>query len=157
MAKVLGISPGTRLVGIAVLDEQGLADWNIYSFRESWSSKKLKKIIAEISMLIEEQGIQKIAVKVPDVIPAEPGYGKVLGALNVFFERNSIKARYYTLSELLKLYSPDETISRKVLVQIIAAYYPELARYMQDGKRYYDKLFESVAVGHLLATKHKFR
>jgi hypothetical protein len=150
---VLGISLGTRLIGIAIVDEQDLADWNTCAFRESWSNKKLKKIIARLAFVIDRFDITSIAVKVPDTVPTEPGFSKLLGALNVLCERKDMKPVYYTLSALLENYRGEESMHRKELINLLIAYYPVLTQYKERNKHYYDKLFEAVAAAHLVSMK----
>jgi len=154
MPAILGISPGTRSVGFAVLKDGKLTEYRVQSFQEAWTYQKLKKIINCIRQEIERNGIQGIAVKIPDTQPTSSSYIQLLGAMNVCFERKGIKARYYTLSDIKWHFRPDRRVNKAVLAECTIAKHPDLLpEYRKEqGNRnvYYDKLFEAVAAVDLL-------
>ncbi len=154
MPGVLGISPGTQSMGIAVLKEGRLAHWKIQKFQGAWDHKKRRTIVHFLSQQISRNKVEAIAVKIPDVLPISDGYIQLLGAMNVLFERKGIKAVYYTLSDLKKHYCLEKKINKKALTECIVAKHPELLleyRKEQNNRNpYYHKLFEAVAVAQVI-------
>lgn len=61
----LGISPGTRLTGLAIAKNGKFLDWQLKSFKGKWSGIKLTIILRSIQGIIEQYGITHIALKVP--------------------------------------------------------------------------------------------
>ena len=149
---ILGISPGTRLCGFALVKEKEIKKWGVQSFKGTWSDGKLIGILYSLSKLMSRHRIQEVAVKMPDTMPRSIGYAQLIGAMNALFEHRGIKVRYYTLTDLNKRYSPKRKINRQALFAYIAHQYPELLplyhKEQKAEKPYYHKVFEAVAAAH---------
>lgn len=149
MGIVLGISPGTRNVGLAVLYNGKLTDWKIQTFQGVWSELKLQKIIHFIDRYVDGNKVTAVAIKIPDELPVSANYIQLVGTINVYFERRGIRPMYYTLSNLKKHYCPDEKINKATLRKCIVAKYPDLLpefhNEQSNRNSYYAKVFESVA------------
>jgi Holliday junction resolvasome RuvABC endonuclease subunit len=144
---VLGISPGTRSVGFALMCGNELLGFEIQSFKETWSRKKLRRILEAISFQIIQYDIREVAVKVPDNMPASKGFSQIIGSMNVLFEAKKIKKKYYSLTDIQKkLGIADGT--QELIAEAMAQKYPALSRAHSKKhlKIYYRKLFEAVAV-----------
>jgi len=154
MESVLGISLGTRQVGIAILRNNELVDWHLRSFPAQWSKNKLKKIIGEIDTLIHDHSVKIIAVKIPGMLPSFRGFTQLIGALNVLLERKGIKAEYYTLTDIQEHFSPEKKIYKDTIAAVLTDKHPELLTIYSKGKekrdRYYGKIFDAVAAACLL-------
>ncbi len=154
---MLGISPGTRSCGFAVVRDTEIKKCGVKSYKETWSDGKLIGILYGISQLSTRHNIRRVAVKVPDVMPRSVGYAQLIGALNVLFEQRGIQVTYYTLSDLNMQFAPKKKITRKALFAQIADLYPELKplydKEVKAEKPYYDKVLEAVGVVHCVATK----
>ena len=60
---ILGISPGTKYLGIAVLRGPELRDWRVKAFKGRWSEGKLGKIEAVLASLVARYDPDILAVK----------------------------------------------------------------------------------------------
>ena len=151
---ILGIDPGTRFVGIAVMRGGVLVHSQIRAFQGPWSIEKLKAIILSIDATITRYGVRKVAVKIPDVFPTSMGYNQLIGSLNVFCSSKGIKPSYYTLSEIKTGISKGEVQNSDALMQIIVLKHPELwleyKKEQQNKNAHYHKLFHAIAAAHLL-------
>jgi len=149
MANVLGISLGTRFIGIAVLKDRELINWKVLSFQAKWSDEKLKVIVRSITQLVEKNVIDSVAVKIPDDIPISTGFMQLVSGINVLFERKKIEVYYYSLTDLKRHYCKIDTAKKGSLVEYMLERYPDLIREhmkeLQNQKPYYDKIFEAVA------------
>jgi Holliday junction resolvasome RuvABC endonuclease subunit len=154
MRVVLGISPGTRSTGIAVLRDGRLMQSKVLTFRGAWGQAKMRSILHYLSQCMDRNKVEVVAIKIPDELPLSQAYIRLLGALNVLCERKGMKAVYYTLSDLKKYYCPGRKINKKVLAECVARKYPdlylELRKEQSNDNPYYHKLFEAVAAAHLL-------
>jgi hypothetical protein len=150
MESGLGISLGTRQLGIALMRNSDLIDWHVRSFPAQWSKNKLKKIVLEIEVLIDDHDVKNIAVKIPGILPTSKGFIQLMGALNVLCEAKGIKAQYYTLKDLQQYFSPEKKVSKDTLAALLALKHSELLTIYNKGKQrrdmYYGKIFEAVAV-----------
>jgi len=150
---ILGISPGTRFIGLAVLDDGILRHWQVRSFTGVWSDEKLRSILGLIDDILYRYGVNQVCVKVPDVLPLTKGFHQLVGAINVLCENNAIRPRYYSLSEIKKHHCRSDEQTRDMLIKTMVQLYPDLAleyrREMRNRNAYYYKLFEAVAVAKM--------
>lgn len=153
MATVLGISPATRRLGLALIRSGRLADWEMQSFPGKWSQEKLDAIVRFLSRYIVTNDVTAIAVKIPDELPVSANYIQLVGTLNALFEKKNIKTMYYTLSELKRHHCPKEKINKAALSACVAARYPELIpEYQKESlnrNSYYAQVFEAVAAARM--------
>ncbi len=125
VAKILGICPGTKTIGIAVLYNRELLKWRKHIFKEKWSNRKFKRIVVLLEKVISDNDITEVAIKTPDEIPISEAYIKVIGAINVLCEKRSIKPKFFTTSKLKDKFS-HEKINKAELFELILRRYPEL-------------------------------
>jgi Holliday junction resolvasome RuvABC endonuclease subunit len=154
---ILGICPGTRFVGIAIIRDKELVQYHVKAFFGVWSHQKLRTIVSMVVTAIEQHHVTAVAVKIPDRLPGSPGYTQLLGVLNVACERKGIRPRYYAFSDIKARHCAGEHTSAE-LMKSIAQNYPELLpEYQKERKKhkykdaYYHKLFEAVAAANMLS------
>ena len=68
-AAIIGVSPGTRSLGVAVSRGNRLLHWQVHSFHGPWSEKKLKYILSTIGRYTERYGAKEVNIKIPDKFP----------------------------------------------------------------------------------------
>lgn len=148
---VLGISPGTRTIGIATIKDGQLTKRQLLSYPQKWSDQKLQKMLSVLEGYLSKYTIQQVAIKIPDELPISTAYIQLVGAINVLCEQLGIQAQYYTLSELKQGYFPDRDINKQMLISYLQQQYPELEYFSKNRKRlsYYAKIFEAVGVARL--------
>jgi len=151
---ILGIDPGTRFTGIAVLRNRKLVEYQVKTYLGAWSPKKLQAIIIMLAAVIERYGIRDVAVTVPDSLPDSLGFTQLIGSINALCDRKGIRPYYSTLSDLKAKYCGGKG-NNKDLMAAIALKYPELVlEYRKEEKNkegYYHKVFEAVAAAALLS------
>lgn len=155
MAKeaVLGISLGTRRLGIAIVRNDRLIHFQIQTFPGIWSDKKLRYILSAISGHVQRHTIGGIVVKIPDTLPTSKAFNQLIGSLNILSEDMRVKTRYYTLSDLKIAHAGAEKTSRKWLIESIVKQHPELLpeyhKEHRNKEAYYYKMFEAVLCAHM--------
>lgn len=151
---VVGISPGTRYMGFAILRDRKLVKWQLLSFPDKWSPEKLQAILSSLDNYIGHSRTQAIAIKIPDELPISESYIQLVGAINVLCERKKIQPLYYTLKELKLRFCDTKTVNKHCLAKAITRVYPELEVYVNQknnaDRLYYEKIFEAVAAAHAL-------
>ncbi len=145
---MLGISPGTRRMGVAVVKEGKLSHWQVQTFPGVWSNSKLECILKVIIGYIEQHSVERIAIKIPDALPTSTAFIQLIGSLNVMAQSMSVPVQYCTLRDLKLAYAETEDISRTSLIESMAKQHPELLPEYHKEKRnkegYYYKMFEAV-------------
>ena len=153
---ILGISTNSRVVGIAILKDKVLVDFNVHYYKESWSGTKAFRIIGCLNQYDKRYSINNIAI----AIPYEYYQNKETKALTKLIEKH-----YYKKKLLISAFTPEALNSlhqetkakKKAMMECLLEYYPELSslhkKELRNKRRYYFKLFEAVAVAHLLSSK----
>lgn len=148
---VVGVSPTTRAIGIAILKNRKLIYWKKLSFHEKWSKQKLKLMITSLAKEVEKYDTTDIAIKIPDELPMSKAYMQLLGTINIMCEQMMIKPRYYTLSDLKDRICKERCTKQQLITRMIS-HCPDLHSMCSTKNRkprvYYNQVFEAVATAY---------
>jgi len=152
MQNILGISLGTRLMGIAVLYDGELTDFRVRTFYGAWNTEKQKEMIDTIRQTINRYGITKIVVKTPKPFHCSQSINDLTSEILQLAEKLKIRIIICTISMLIRHNKENEISNKQSLIQSIIRKYPlhrQLADlYVKERKNhapYYVKLFEAIA------------
>lgn len=147
---ILGISPGTRYLGIAIFQDGNLHDWKIRNFIGVWSEGKLENTLAYIEELIINQFIKKIACKLPHSSRSSLGLREQIEKIKEIAKRFKIDLHIYSIDELKQHFKFDIS-NKEDLAEYLCGKYPELIKTfnkLRTSKHgYHLKAFEAVAAG----------
>lgn len=153
---ILGIDPGTRHLGVAVLKDASLLYYGVKTFKKDEQGcpafAELKKAI--VNLTIEYQ-VDRVALeKVVSVQQLRSPVGIVSRHIKTLAEERRCLWREYSPA-FVRSSIGGEKVGREKTWQIIAQKYPELNRYLivQNvwQKNYFAHLFDAVAVALLAA------
>lgn len=148
MAGVLGISIGTRTVGIAITQHDKLIDWRVKTFTTRWSTEKRDAILKMLKEQICKYSITEIVLKVPSNIQALPNLVELVRSLTKMATMVCVSIRTYTVEDL-KLRYTSERGGKEIVFSAIGHKYPELyheyKKVKSNRKAYYAKVFEAIA------------
>jgi RNase H-fold protein (predicted Holliday junction resolvase) len=146
----LGISPGTRVIGFAVMRRGELIEWRVKTFKEIWSSDKQSSILAVVARFCKNYGVQKIAIKKIDIKRSSPQLDKLLESISNLGQQMGIKVVQYSLTDLHYNSDVNSIQTKKALSEKIAQKHPEIRlEYVRERKNrteYYTKMFEAIGV-----------
>ncbi len=149
----LGISAGTRLVGIAVVRNRQLIDWKILQFKERWSREKLKRMLNKFNQLYDYYRVSTLALKSADPFRSSPELNALIGSISLNARSKRVKVSQYSLQDLKELSRTKKIRNVEILSEYIVEQYPELRRvYLRERNnenRYYVKVFEAIAAAKL--------
>jgi RNase H-fold protein (predicted Holliday junction resolvase) len=156
---VLGISAGTRSLGIAVLKNGELIDWRMKEFKGKWSKKKLNVILLMVQKYVGKYAAEGIALKVPHSKRSSRQLNQLIAALQEFAKENRVKIKTFTIEELEKKFCPVgvRANSRLLLEYALNEYpfvWPEYSRQKRAKTQYYLKLFEAILSARLSTEKY---
>jgi len=153
---LLGISPGTRIIGIALWKQGQLQDARIKSFTGSWTESKLKDILFAMQNIITDNDTTTIAIKKPASVRSSPALTKLVSEPIILAKRKKIAVHTYSFNELKQFYSDDRTFTKADLIKAVAMKYPELRtaynREQSNHNRYYTKMFEAITAAEICAS-----
>ena len=147
---LLGISPGTRVIGLAVIYKGELVEWKVKTFKQIWSKDKRKAILRTIDRICEYNSIQVIALKKTDPFRSSPQLTILVAAIIRQAERHGIQVKQYSLSELDYDLRTGKKQSKNDLSGKVVEKHPEFKKqYLQERNNradYYTKMFEAIAM-----------
>ncbi len=152
---ILGISPGTRTIGMAIYKGKELADYKVKAFCASWSENKYSRILETIQEAITSNEITCIAMKIQRGYKSSSGLMKVVEGIMELAVRFGIQVKTYLIEDLHKYCSFNSAPcqNKSILASYILCKYPELIREYRKccstGALYYIKIFEAVACIHV--------
>jgi len=152
--KILGINPGTRYLGIAVLHDSELLDWRVKTFRGKWTKEKAERILDVIGEHIELYDINRIALKKLHPSRSSKNLKLLVSRIKALANKNRIKVRSYSINMLERFFLVDEKSNKKNLAEKIVSEYPvlihELEKEKSNRNSYYLRIFEAVALGMMV-------
>ncbi len=147
-ATILGISPGTRYMGIALQRNGTLYEWRVKTYKGVWSDVKLQKAIDQIEHLIIAHVVKHIACKIPHSSRCSKGLKMLIEKIKSIAMEFKLQLHIYSITDLKDLFK-SEIRNKKSLVSHVVNEYPELSHIFsrENGIKnsYYLKIFEAVA------------
>jgi len=148
--KIIGINPGTRYLGIAVLYGQELMDWRIKVLKGKWSKEKMKKAIEIILDVIERYQPNVLSIKKLHASRRSENLLRLANRIKQLSRQEGIKVYQYSINEIEDLFLKGEKHNKRNLAERIASEYPvlihELGKEKSHKNLYYIRAFEAVAL-----------
>lgn len=149
---ILGVSLGTRIVGLALLRSGELVEWHVKSFKHKWSDDKRAAIITSIKQLCELNGVRKIALKKIQPQHLSLPLINLQSSVISFAHAHKIALHQYALSDLA-YENRGGRRTKKTLSEAIAKKHPRLRNaYLKEHsnrREYYSKMFEAIAIAEI--------
>lgn len=147
--RILGINPGARYLGYALLNNSELRDWGIKSIKGKWTPEKSKKIGRILLGLLDQHQPDILAIKKLHPARTSPNlHGLVNRFKELCLERN-ILIYEFPIKYLEKVVLT-EKMNKDRLAESLAEIYPPLfTEFRKEKNSYYTRMFEAVALGHV--------
>lgn len=156
MQNILGVSLGTRFVGMAVIYNGELADYRVRTFYSAWSKKKQRDMLEAFAKTVERYNISKIVVKTPKPSHCSQNILDVINDLRQLSEQRGIKLATCTITALKTQYMAGEGSNKQALVQAICRNYSQhrqlavlCAKKRIHRTLNYVKMFEAIACAEM--------
>lgn len=150
---VLGLSIGTKHIGIAVEDGKELIEWRVRRFRGKWSDEKRATILRYIEKVITKHHIEAITVKTPETHYHTAAFAALKNGLITLAKEKNIPIYGYTIRDMKSWYRVQGDTFKEALMEAMLDLRPELKHeYLKEKKYktgYYIRIFEAVATIHL--------
>lgn len=154
--KILAVNPGTRYIGIAVIEGPELLDWGIKAVSGKWSIRKEDRFKAMIIHLIEKYQPDILTLK--KLHPSRSSAN--LASLNCQILRLADDMKLitcsHTITEIEAAYHSDKRINKRKLAEIVSTNYPFLRRLLKredvNSNPYYLRMFEAIALAFVCSS-----
>ena len=148
---VLGISIGTRVTGIAIINNTELIAWQSHSFPAQWSPAKMEHIITRYEKYIKTHKVTMVVIKIPRLSHHNTAIKSLLSKLRSLLTFHGCMMDYTTLNEL-KTTLPQIQNASDIQDYTLNQYpvlLPEYSRERVNKRPYHHKMFEAVLIAHL--------
>lgn len=153
----IGLSIGTRRIGIAVIQSTFLQAYKVLTFRGRWSQSKLTCIIDKLAELVLPYGCI-VGIKVPQRPYCTQELQEIISVFLELLRRHEIPYRLFTINDLKAHCFPYEKSNKRMLVQCIGTKYQELFfKYQLETSNkhlHYTKLFEATVAAEIVANEN---
>lgn len=147
---ILGVSPGARFIGIAVMKEGEVVDAKIKPFNGIWSIEKLDLVETYFSEIIKKYSIKVVVLKVPPAVYITSRLAEVISRIKEVAKRSNCEVVTFTHHEVKHhFFGKRRTHTRmlvKRIVEITQDFLLEANREQENHSGYYFKMFEAIAV-----------
>ena len=149
--KILGINPGTRYLGLAVLYGQELLDWRIKVLDGKWSNEKIKKAIKILSDFFYQYEPTVMVIKKLHPSRRSENLMRLTNKIKEFSKCKKLKVYQYSIKEIESFFIKNEKLNKQNLIDAMVNLYPELhhdlSKERSQKSAYYIRAFEAVALG----------
>jgi hypothetical protein len=148
---VLGISIGTRVTGIAIINNTELIAWQSHTFPAQWSKAKMDQIITRYEKYIRTHKVTMVVIKIPRLSHHNKALQNLLSKLRSLIAFHGCLMDYTTLNEI-KATLPQIQNASDIQDHTLNQYpvlLPEYSRERVNKKPYHHKMFEAVLIAHL--------
>lgn len=97
---ILGISPGTRSMGYAIMADGELVDWGVKYFQGKWTKAKAERIIRTIDKISKDYGITKISLKISKHTTSSKNLNKIYSKIKECTLSNGLTLEEFTIDDL---------------------------------------------------------
>jgi hypothetical protein len=148
---VIGVSLGTRIAGIAVMKNRELIVYKVKVFKDPWSEQKQNEILILFDKLYEHYGVKFLAIKLVSSLHSSKAVDGLIQSAIERAKKKGIKVKTMPLEEIRRSLGLNK---RQSLGEYVVSKHPELRREYEVEKnsdnKYYTKMFESIAIAHIL-------
>ena len=155
---ILGINPGSRSLGLAVLKYGVLADCRVKGFKEKWSTSKLDKLMIALTRFIQKHKITALALKKVHHSRSSKALESVVLSIERYAKRNKLMICRYSIDEIKEHIGNEQNLSILQLSGQITPSKNEVLRefnvHFRYRNKYYLTMFEAVVLS--LACQNDF-
>jgi len=157
LQRIIGINPGTRYLGIAVLEDSDLLDWRIKSLEGKWSEKKINKVIEILSELFDRYEPNVFVIKKLHPSRRSENLNRLVARIKEFSKRKAMRIYQYSIKNLEEFFIREDKLNKKNLAETVVSENPALFHELQKEKSnknfYYIRVLEAVALASACAQR----
>jgi len=100
---IIGISIGSRTIGLAMITKDELCDWQLLSFKTKWSQEKKEEILEKLLSYMTASKAAQVVIKVPSYVYISPSTIDIVQSLENALIHLSIPHKKYSLHDINSL------------------------------------------------------
>jgi Holliday junction resolvasome RuvABC endonuclease subunit len=155
--KFLGLNPGTRYLGLALLEGPVLQDWRIRVVQGKGPKQKLAKAKEIIGLYLRQHQPDVLVLKRLHPSRSSRTLGRLVSEIKIMARRRQMRGVQFSIGEVESLLCPEGRKNKRRLAEVLASVYAvlhhELNREQENRNPYHVRMFE--AVGLAVAGYHR--
>lgn len=140
----MGISPGTKAIGIVILNDGMLDLWSIHIGNDA--------ALAAAASLMDKYNVTDIAVLKGHTHTGYPRQKQLVADVKSLAAAEKVRVQSYSTYDIRRLI-PDNPKNKTILFGRLTETFPELSahyhKYRRERNAYWSKLFEAVACAYI--------
>jgi Holliday junction resolvasome RuvABC endonuclease subunit len=151
--RTLGIDPGMREMGYAVVDDNELVYFGVHTFKRRRPPKALmtegERVVGE---LIDSCKPSRVVIGEASAArwKRSPRLRLLIGTMKRHARRRGAPVTSYPLTQVKEIIAGDRTATKQKLIDEVVTAYPFLAKHRESdvmsGEKYWENMFEAVAL-----------
>ncbi|MEI6575110.1 MAG: hypothetical protein WCO63_02930 [Bacteroidota bacterium] len=121
---ILGISPGTRCLGYAILSDGELVDWGLKTFKGKWTKSRENKILMVFNRLVADYQVSAVALKVCRSVHRTSNLNWVYSLMKATVKKNGLKLSVFSIEKLKQ--NCHGAKNKRDIAQFVKSSFPEL-------------------------------
>ncbi len=150
---VMGISTNTRLLGLAIIERNGLVEYSVRLHKSSWSPSKANLITASLEPCVRQYSIKRVILSIPPTHHQTKAFTNLQTCLEQYFTEHHIPVVTESTDSIYRVCASGTLRTKKEVMRTLSLQFPELHSFYQkelrNKNRYYVKLFEAVGIAVL--------
>lgn len=149
---ILGVNPGAKHLGLAVLQERDLRSWGVKNIPGRWSRKRTAKIIGIIDEHVSRYNCKVVCLKMINPSRSSKQILNLVEKIKDYCNDRGIKVYEFSNKNLKAVYSSDDLLvsNKKALAEAVVKLFPvlfhELSQENSHRNAYHIRMFEAVAL-----------
>ncbi len=160
--RILSIIPGTRYLGIAILEGTNLKEWLVKSIKGASITETMRNMKSVCETFIEQYEINVLAIKKLHPARSSQNLFKLISVLKEIGIKKNLTIPEFSIEQIKRSLCYGKA-NKKQLIEEVATTYPflfqELERERRNKNRYFTRMFEAVALAtmcfHQLDSKQR--
>lgn len=148
---ILAVNPGTKYLGIAVLDAKDLVFWGIKVLKGKWCPAKMRSVEKTLDKLIEQYNIAVLTIKKVHPSRSSTHLNRLIKAIETLAKNKRVRIWHYSLSDARESLGLGAKANKMALAECVVARYKFLANDLQKERNhkhpYFVRMFEAIAAG----------
>jgi Holliday junction resolvasome RuvABC endonuclease subunit len=155
--KIIGVNPGTRYLGIAILYGPELMDWRIKALDGKWTKDKMGKALGIISDFMERYEPNILAIKKLHPSRRSVNLSRLVNKIKEFSKCKKLKVYQYSIKEIESFFIDEGKPNKRNLMSAMANLYPilhhDLTKERSHKNVYNIRAFEAVALASVCSQR----
>jgi Holliday junction resolvasome RuvABC endonuclease subunit len=157
---ILAVNPGTKYIGLAILQGPDLVYWGIRVLKGKWSETKMRNAETTLQDLIDRYHVSMLVLKKPHASRSSRNLNCLVGAIEKLAKKKRIRLHRYSLGDLKEFLAEGTKVNKMAIAGIVTARYSFLIHELEKEKKhkhpYFVRMFEAIAAGIVTYNRLKY-